>query len=72
MSESTTARATVDRLREKLEGPNTYGNSKLFWAGFAVAVAAFAAFPLTTDPYTVLQSSRYLAFAFLQRRRAEQ
>ena len=65
MSETTAARDTVDRIRAKLEGPNTYGNSTLFWVGFAVVVAAFAAFPLTTDPYTILQSSRYLAFAFL-------
>ena len=53
------------RLRDRLEGPNTIGNSTMFWVGFAVAVAALIAYPQTTDPYTVIQSSRYLALAFL-------
>jgi len=55
----------VGRIRDRLEGPNTIGGSRPFWVGFAVAVAALVAYPLLTDPYTVLQSSRYLALAFL-------
>ncbi|GAB3703306.1 ABC transporter permease [Halorubrum pallidum] len=55
----------VGRLRDRLEGPNTIGESAPFWIGFVVAVAALAAYPLTTDPYTVIQSSRYLALSFL-------
>ena len=57
--------SVVGRLRSRLEGPNTIGNSTTFWVGFAVAVAALAAYPLATDPYTVIQSSRYLALSFL-------
>ncbi|MFD1570711.1 ABC transporter permease subunit [Halorubrum laminariae] len=55
----------VGRVRDRLEGPNTIGDSATFWVGFVVAVAALAVYPLTTDPYTVIQSSRYLALAFL-------
>nr|WP_235271469.1 hypothetical protein [Halorubrum saccharovorum] len=55
----------LGRLRDRLEGPNTIGGSAVFWVGFAVAVAALIAYPQTTDPYTVIQSSRYLALAFL-------
>jgi len=55
----------VDRLRGRLEGPNTYGNSRLFWAGFAIVVAAFAAYPQLVGVYTVIQTSRYFALAFL-------
>lgn len=57
--------SVVKRLRDRLEGPNTYGNSKEFWIVFAVAVAAFAAYPLLTDPYTARQSSRYFTLGFL-------
>jgi len=55
----------LGRLRDRLEGPNTIGGSTVFWVGFAVAVAALIAYPQTTDPYTVIQSSRYFALAFL-------
>ncbi len=55
----------LGRLRGRLEGPNTIGNSTLFWVGFAAVVAALIAYPQTTDPYTVIQSSRYLALTFL-------
>jgi len=55
----------VDRLRGRLEGPNTYGNSTPFWIGLVAAVAVMASYPFITDPYSVLQASRYFAFAFL-------
>ncbi|MFO7833227.1 MAG: urea ABC transporter permease [Halohasta sp.] len=57
--------SVLTSVRQHLEGPNTFGESTPFWIGFAVAVAALAAYPLTTDPYTVLQSTRYLTLAFL-------
>ncbi|PSP82560.1 urea ABC transporter permease [Halobacteriales archaeon QS_6_64_34] len=56
---------TVSRIRGRLEGPNTYGNSRAFWVGFAVLVTALAAYPQMTDPYTVIQTARYFAVAFL-------
>ncbi len=64
MSE-TASSSIIDRIRGRLEGPNTIGNSKPFWIGFVVVFLAFVAFPLLTDPYTARQSSRYFALAFL-------
>ena len=60
-----TTPSILDRIRGRLEGPNTYGNSLPFWGGFVVVVAVLAAYPQTTDPYTVIQTSRYFALAFL-------
>ncbi len=64
MSETASA-SIVDRIRGRLEGPNTIGNSTPFWVGLGVVFAALAVFPLLTDPYTARQSSRYFALAFL-------
>jgi branched-chain amino acid transport system permease protein len=61
----TNSESVVDRVRGLLEGPNTLGNSSTFWIGFIIAVAALAAYPQVTDPYTALQTSRYFALAFL-------
>ncbi len=57
----------IDRVRDRLEGPNTYGNSGLFWVVFAVAVLGLAAYPLspTTSPFDVLTTTQYFALAFL-------
>ncbi|QLH81152.1 ABC transporter permease subunit [Halosimplex pelagicum] len=41
-----TDRGALARIRGRLEGPNTIGNSRGFWLGFAVAVLALAAFPV--------------------------
>lgn len=59
------ASSVIYRIRERLEGPNTYGNSTTFWAGLLVVITLFAVYPQTTDPYTVIQTSRYFALAFL-------
>lgn len=59
------AASILNRIRERLEGPNTYGNSLSFWGGFVVIVALLAVYPQTTDPYTIIQTSRYFALAFL-------
>ena len=66
MSGRVDAEASVlDRIRGRLEGPNTHGNSAPFWIGFVVVVGLLAAYPQMTDPYTVIQTSRYFALAFL-------
>ncbi|WP_226022019.1 ABC transporter permease subunit [Halomicrobium salinisoli] len=39
------ADGALDNLRARLEGPHTIGNSRGFWAGFAVAVLALVFFP---------------------------
>lgn len=53
------------RIRDPLEGPNTFGNSLPFWGVFAVAVLALAVFPMTTDPFTIQTTTQYFALAFL-------
>lgn len=57
--------ASLDRIRGWLEGPNTYGNSLPFWGAFVVGVVALAAYPQLVGVYTIIQSARYFALAFL-------
>jgi len=38
--------SALTRLRNRLEGPNTIGNSRSFWIGFALVLAGLVAFPL--------------------------
>ncbi|CAI49091.1 ABC-type transport system permease protein (probable substrate urea/short-chain amides) [Natronomonas pharaonis DSM 2160] len=53
------------RIRGLLEGPNTYGNSPLFWGFFVVVVAGLAVYPMTTDPFSIQTTTQYFALAFL-------
>jgi len=55
----------VERVRTRLEGPNTVGNSRGFWAGFAVAVAVLAAYPFLVGSYQASRFSLFLVYAFL-------
>jgi len=55
----------VDRLRRLLEGPNTVGASRGFWAGFAVVAVALAALPFALGSFGAVQFSLYFAYAFL-------
>ncbi|MES3516140.1 MAG: urea ABC transporter, permease protein UrtC [Natronomonas sp.] len=64
-AESTASGGIVDRIRDPLEGPNTIGNSVPFWLVFGVAVAALAVYPMTTDPFTIQNTTQYFALAFL-------
>ena len=41
-SESEANSSLPGRLRSRFEGPNTIGDSRGFWVGFLVAVAALA------------------------------
>ena len=52
------------RLRRRLEGPNTVGNSRRYWVGFAVAVLALVAFPVLTSG-TGSRFSLFLVLALL-------
>jgi len=52
------------RLRRRLEGPNTVGNSRRYWVGFAVAVLALVALPVLTSG-TGNQFSLFLVLALL-------
>ena len=50
------------RVRARLEGPNTVGNSRGFWVGFAVAVLALVAYPVVGNGE---QFSLFLVLALL-------
>lgn len=66
MSDDSTGEASaISRLRVLVEGPNTYGNSPLFWVAIGVVVAGLLMYPQLTSAYTIIESSRYLALAFL-------
>lgn len=58
-------RGPLARLRNVLEGPNTVGSSRLFWAGFGLVTLLFAAFPLVLGPFGSAQFALYFAYAFL-------
>ena len=53
------------RLRRRFEGPNTVGNSRGFWIGFAVAVLALVAYPFAVGSYQASRFSLFLVYAFL-------
>ncbi|WP_123537941.1 ABC transporter permease subunit [Halosimplex salinum] len=57
-----TDRSLLGRVRGRLEGPNTVGNSRGFWAGFALAVVALVAYPLVGSGE---QFSLFLVLALL-------
>ncbi|QLD89179.1 urea ABC transporter permease [Natronomonas salina] len=62
VSESGPNRSVITRLRDRLEGPNTIGNSKMFWAGFGVALLALLVFPVFGNAQ---QFSLFLVLALL-------
>ena len=61
----TESESLLERVRAPFEGPNTVGSSIPFWVGLLVAVGALAAYPQFVGVYTVIQTSRYFALAFL-------
>jgi urea ABC transporter permease protein UrtC len=58
-------RSAIGRIRSPFEGPNTMGNSGVFWVVFFAVVAYFWVYPQLIDPYTVSQTTKYLALAVL-------
>ncbi len=60
----------IGALRNRLEGPNTIGNTRGFWVGFVVVVAGLAAYPYAPDAVTgafvgVGTFSSFLCYTFL-------
>ena len=53
------------RLLSLLEGPQTLGRGKPFWAGFLVVVALAAAYPLFDDGYTVGNVAYFFTWCFM-------
>jgi branched-chain amino acid transport system permease protein len=52
-------------LVDKLNGPNTLGNSRAFWIAFAVGMVAMIAYPLVRGSYAAGQFSLFLAYGLL-------
>lgn len=55
----------VESVRRPLEGPNTIGNSRGFWAGFAVALAVAFAYPLIVGGYQAGNTALFLLYGLL-------
>ena len=55
----------LDGIADKLNGPNTLGNSRAFWVAFAVGMVAMAAYPLVLGSYAAGQFSLFLAYGLL-------
>ena len=55
----------LERIGNKLNGPNTLGNSRAFWAAFAVGMVVMAAYPLVQGSYAAGQFSLFLAYGLL-------
>lgn len=55
----------LKRIGNKLNGPNTLGNSRAFWLAFAIGMVAMVAYPLMRGPYAAGQSALFLAYGLL-------
>lgn len=54
-----------DRLTSPFEGPNTIGNSRGFWIGFAVGLLIAFAYPLFVSSYQAGNTALFLLYAVL-------
>lgn len=52
-------------LRDRLEGPNTIGNSPMFWRTTALIGIILVVYPLLRNPYTVSNRANILSFVLL-------
>ena len=57
--------ARLDGIGDKLNGPNTLGNSPAFWAVFAVGMVLMLAYPLVRGSYAAGQFSLFLTYGLL-------
>lgn len=55
----------LNRVFDRFAGPNTTGNSPLFWTGFLVVIAIAAVYPLLSSPFRVLNTTGYFVWIFL-------
>jgi urea transport system permease protein len=55
----------IRQLLQHLEGPQTMGRGRLFWAGFAIVVVAAILYPLFIDGYTVGNNVYFLNWTFM-------
>lgn len=55
----------LSRLRDRLEGPHTYGQSREFWFGFGVVVLLAVLYPAVRSSYMVSNTAYLLLSTFL-------
>ncbi|ERG95786.1 urea ABC transporter, permease protein UrtC [Haloquadratum walsbyi] len=55
----------LNGIISKLNGPNTLGNSRVFWAAFAVGLLILIAQPIVRGSYAAGQFSLFLAYGLL-------
>lgn len=55
----------IQRVRDRLEGPHTLGNSRTFWVGFILFVGLLAIYPLIRSSYYVSNVAYLLISVFL-------
>ncbi|MFB6173687.1 MAG: urea ABC transporter permease, partial [Halobacteriales archaeon] len=60
-----TLTARLRRIAAALNGPNTLGNSRVFWAAFAVGMVLLAAQPIVRGAYAASQFTLFLAYGLL-------
>ncbi|GGL39338.1 branched-chain amino acid ABC transporter permease [Halarchaeum grantii] len=54
-----------DRLVDPFEGPNTFGNTRTFWVGFALVFALLVGYPIGFGSYAASSAALYLLYAIL-------
>jgi len=55
----------LEGIADKLNGPNTLGNSPAFWAAFAAGMVLMLAYPLVQGSYAAGQFSLFLVYGLL-------
>jgi branched-chain amino acid transport system permease protein len=65
MSTGTPTDGMLGRLRGALEGPNTIGSSRRFWAAFLLVVGLLTVYPLFVGGYGASQFAVFFVFALL-------
>lgn len=56
---------SLDRVFAPFNGPNTIGNSPIFWTAFLLVSLIAVIYPLLTTPFRVLNTTGYVVWIFL-------
>lgn len=55
----------LEGIADRLNGPNTLGNSRAFWLAFAVGMLVMVAYPLARGSYAAGQTALFLVYGLL-------
>jgi branched-chain amino acid transport system permease protein len=64
-SDADGGRPLLARVSDRLEGPNTVGSGRRFWAGFAAVAALLFAYPIGFGGYAASNAALYFLYAIL-------